>query len=294
MHKKGRKMLLKRKLRIIRENVTKNHLSFPINLYHLTYDRLNIAKNRAIAKSANTDCKNIALNIKKYGHAIVPSIAPEELIAKIKSKADYFYDNGINVDYKGKDAGLTRIQNCLINIPEIAELVNLESVSGTLQSLYGGHFQLFHADIYRTEPKNDPEAFFGSQKWHYDNVTWNMVKLMVYLKDISVENGAMRIVPKPESARIRNSGFVKRSQTEFTPEIEKHSISLEAKSGTGVFFKPQECIHQAAEPKSGCRDVIVFMFYPSLSKQAPLTDKDKEQLSQPRSHLCNPFTGRLV
>ncbi len=280
-----------KKLSALKTAKMNNRLPLIMNINHFVYDRINRIKNKSYGKIKNP----LAEQIKNNGYAFAESLIPPALIKSIKEKADKLYAENSLINKQHSAAGLTRIKNSLNHIPECEEIWHLPEIKNVFHSLYGGGFRVFDSDVYRTTAKENPEASFGSQNWHFDNITPNMVKMMVYLTDVYEDTGAMRIIPKQKSYDLRKRGFIKRSLADkFEPELTNSSIALEGKAGTVVFFQPQCCAHRAIEPRRDLRDVIVMMFYPYWGEQKHLNEQEKDIIASNRPYLINPFTGKAL
>ena len=142
-------------------------------------------------------------------------------------------------------------------------------------NFYGSYFQPYWIKIQRTNPgKTTAASSFG---WHIDDNHKELMKLFVYLNDVSESNGAFRAFPWSHSRRILLKGF--RSNGEATrvaaqPIADKYLNAnprslkiLEGIAGTVLSFD-NNLVHKGTAPRMGYRDAIQIPVYPS---KVPLT-----------------------
>ena len=277
-----------RRVRYFRIYTLKNRLPLKYNALHLSYGVINRFKNRNANYELFPSSNEIADGINKNGFHIAKQIIPADKLQAIKARIDKVYQSREGVDDTRLHAGLMTINNGLVSVPECQEVLELPEIKAALHRFYGGNYRLFHLNIYRTLPKEVQEST-GSDKWHFDNVTSNQLKLMFYLVDVKADTGAMQVVDKANSHRLRKNGFVSRNRVaEYEEDIKSCAIPLEAPAGSVAFFQPQHCIHRATEPQRELRDVMVLMVYPHI-EQLPIDDKMKAEICAKKSLLLNPY-----
>lgn len=227
-------------------------------------------------------------------HKMDPFLDPE-LLDQIRNKSNSLFATADKTVTNLAESGLIRLKNSLSELSELESLINHEKVSNFLKEYYKSDFKFFSCDMYRTIPSHakDKEDHFNSLLWHFDNCPKNLVKIMIYLNDVTVENGAISLVPKETSIKLRNKGYWNRwNNDSFLAEIENSKVYLEGKAGSVLFFSTHYCIHKATLPETGYRDVAVFLIQPSLSAAKPLTNNERDQLSKNFGYCINPFTNQ--
>jgi hypothetical protein len=160
---------------------------------------------------------------------------------------------------------------------------------------YGSYFQPYWMQIQRTTPgKTTADSSFG---WHMDDNPREMIKLFVYLNDVSESNGAFRAFSLRHSRRILLKGFQSnspatrlKSQTIADKHLKKYPQSLkvlEGPEGTVLAFD-NNLVHKGTAPRVGYRHVIQIPVYPS---KIPLNLEmiERALLSpQKRDYALNP------
>lgn len=135
---------------------------------------------------------------------------------------------------------------------------------------YGSYFQPYWIQIQRTTPgKTTADSSFG---WHMDDNPREMIKLFVYLNDVSESNGAFRAFSLRHSRRILLKGFQSNSPA---TRLKSHAIAdkhlkkypqslkvLEGPEGTVLAFD-NNLVHKGTAPRVGYRHVIQIPVYPS-------------------------------
>jgi hypothetical protein len=177
----------------------------------------------------------------------------------------------------------------------LEEFLSDQNVCGVFHQYFGSHFQIYSCDVYRTFPSPHPNAeeIFPSLLWHFDNCPASVIKVMVYLRDTTTETGALTVINKPTSHKLRKQGFWDRNNIEhYSSELEDNTIKLEGPAGTVLIFSTHHCIHKATLPTTGLRDVAVFLLQPSLSSTMPWNDAQRHSYSHNFGYCINPFTNR--
>lgn len=270
-----------------------NTISVKVNLLHYSYDI--IAKFLYRIKHFGVTRMVGGNELSKYGmHKMDPFLEPE-FIEQITVKSNFLFARPDKTVTNLSESGLIRLKNSLSEFPELESFINNEKVKNFLKEYYKSDFKIFSSDIYRTVPSQaeDKEEHFNSLLWHFDNCPENLVKIMIYLNDVTVENGAISLVAKETSIKLRNKGYWNRWNNDaFLDEIENSKVYLEGKAGSVLFFSTHYCIHKATLPETGYRDVAVFLIQPSLISAKPLTDSERDQLSKNFGYCINPFTNK--
>jgi hypothetical protein len=165
----------------------------------------------------------------------------------------------------------------------------LKQAEPYVTAYYGSYFQPYYMLIQRTTPgKTTAASSFG---WHIDDNPKELMKLFVYLNDVSESNGAFRAFPWSFSRKILMKGF--RSNGESTrvnaQPLADNFLSknpgalkiLEGSKGTILAFD-NNLVHKGTAPRIGYRHAIQIPIYPSL---VPLNkEMVRRALSSSRSH----------
>ncbi len=131
----------------------------------------------------------------------------------------------------------------------------------TLEELLGSKFRIEWLDYYRTFPGAPVKSWL----WHIDNDPPFVVKVLLYMTDSTVENGATRVFYPDETRRLFSSGYFGVSGEERISEIPEESSKSQvvtAHAGDALIFSTN-LLHKGGEVRSGFRDVMSFLILPS-------------------------------
>jgi hypothetical protein len=182
------------------------------------------------------------------------------------------------------DVGRYR-QEIFTSFPEIEQLFR-GTLGAFLTAVYRAHFKLFYGVLYKSERIADAPA--GSQLWHTDGGPGTCINVMVYLKDVRPEDGAMECLPWDASLAIYEkelcSGEVQRrlrsaaanGESErdikcglYLDEISRsYRTRVEQPHGKAGLILPfrNNILHKGGYPEAGRdRYVCVFHVYPSAA-----------------------------
>jgi len=169
--------------------------------------------------------------------------------------------------------------------PEIEQLFR-GALGAFLTAVYRAHFKLFFGVLYKSERIAD--APIGSQLWHTDGGPGTCINVMIYLKDVRPEDGAMECLPWDASLAIYEkelcSGEVERrlrsaaarGESErdvkcglYLDEIlRSYRTRVEQPHGKAGLIVPfrNNILHKGGYPQAGRdRYVCVFHVYPSAT-----------------------------
>jgi len=169
--------------------------------------------------------------------------------------------------------------------PEIEQLFR-GALGAFLTAVYRAHFKLFFGVLYKSERIAD--APIGSQLWHTDGGPGTCINVMIYLKDVRPEDGAMECLPWDASLAIYEkelcSGEVEqrlrsaaaRGESErdvkcglYLDEISRsYRTRVEQPHGKAGLIVPfrNNILHKGGYPQAGRdRYVCVFHVYPSAT-----------------------------
>ena len=162
-------------------------------------------------------------------------------------------------------------ENCGQFSKEIFSL--LTQASPIIESYYQSYFQPYWISIQENFPGIvSAESSFG---WHIDDNPRELMKIFIYLNDVTEKNGAFRAFPLDHSRKILRQGFVSNSekvrlknQSLVVNYLEKNPKSLkvlEGKAGTLLMFD-NNLVHKGTPPFEGYRQLVQIEVYPSVRK----------------------------
>lgn len=173
------------------------------------------------------------------------------------------------------------------DIPEIENLADI-LVTYMEENLFLCNLYTMATYVYRTNVGKYNSASVGSLLWHADNHPCEIIKVMVYLKDVDEKSGPFEVLDKDGSGCKFNTTRVdynqwsthhsrfSNEQIENLKSIGFNSKKLTGKQGTAIIFD-NNIIHRATFCEDKPRDVIVFMVKPIDKKILP--------------RICKNYTG---
>jgi hypothetical protein len=140
-------------------------------------------------------------------------------------------------------------------------------LGAALQTVLGSHFRIEWLDCYRTIPGESKKSWL----WHIDNDPPFVIKVLLYLNDSTMENGATRILSTKDTKTSFEHGYFGVYDSERTSELLstdwakagqiKEQIP-ERKAGDAMIFSTNN-LHRGGTVRSGFRDVMSFLLVPS-------------------------------
>ncbi len=162
-----------------------------------------------------------------------------------------------------------------------------------IKGYFNSDYFVYSSDVYRIIPIKDTRESFESAKWHFDNTSTDMLKVFVYLNDVTEETGALNISGRRISDKIKNEGLFLRDDIErYQADIEKEKIVVEGKVGTIILFTPHSNVHKATLPSKLYRDAAVFLVYPSFYKNSSKSHSRRLSISRNFGYMINPFNKK--
>jgi hypothetical protein len=203
-----------------------------------------------------------------------------------------------------------RYRDIYAAFPEIEQLFR-GPVGAFLTALYRAHFKIFYGVLYKSERRHDRPT--GSQLWHADGGPGTCTNVMVYLKDVEKEDGAMQCLPwevslkvfKGERAAVRRwlateqaAGRTPSAQDVrdakcdyFRQRIERHYTgAVEQPTGPAGLILPfrNNIVHRGGYPETGrTRYACVFHVYPS-DKPTPYERYRRTGIGKSESYPRDP------
>ena len=265
-----------------------NKLKLSVNLINLIYfwlAKLKYGFTHLLYKD------KAAIELRKNGFYIKKEVVHRQKIEKIALKVEELFKNKENLNLTYETSGLIHLKESLNFFPDLLDILNEDKVKKAIEHFLGTNFQLFSANIYRTFPSDIADNKFSSLYYHFDSMPSSHLKLMIYLNDTKLENGALKVVNRKDSLQLRNQGFWDRKISKHHDEIVEKTKILEGKRGDLIYFYPHDTIHKATLPEKGKRDIVNFILIPSLKKFHPkLSREQASRLSNNVDGYClNPF-----
>ena len=227
------------------------------------------------------------------GVLVIDSAKKNQLMTNISFKANELLNNDEYIDNELKNNGLIRLKDSSLKIDNLTEIFNLPEVHNLIKSYFKSNFYIYSSDVYRTIPIDETSKPFDSTDWHFDNASFDMLKVFVYLTDVTEETGALKLTGRNISDNIKNKGiFLREDIDKYTNEIEKEEIIVEGEAGTIIFFTPHSNMHKATLPSLSFRNAAVFLVYPSFSYKSSESEKRKLEISRNYGYMTNPFTKK--
>ena len=172
----------------------------------------------------------------------------------------------------------------------------IQSVQLEVEAFFGSHFQPYWISIQKTSP--GPTSTASSFGWHIDDNPKEMIKLFVYLNDVSESNGAFRAFPWKVTKKLLKDGF--RSNSEMVRMANHEKINkflevnpdsllvLEGPKGTVLGFD-NNLVHKGTAPRQGYRLAIQIPVIPSMTPIA--LEQVEKALQSPgrRDYPSNPY-----
>ena len=178
--------------------------------------------------------------------------------------------------------------------PQVLNVI--QSVQLEVEAFFGSHFQPYWISIQKTAP--GPTSTASSFGWHIDDNPKEMIKLFVYLNDVSESNGAFRAFPWKVTKKLLKDGFRSNSEmvrmanhekiNKFLEANPKSLLVLEGPKGTVLGFD-NNLVHKGTAPREGYRLAIQIPIIPSM---APITLEQVEKALQSpgkRDYPVNPY-----
>ena len=226
--------------------------------------------------------------------------------SKIKKDVDsYNLLTNFELDIDGKKTKITLPENYHRLIKSIREKINLEIKLSNVEHTKGNHaLKIFNildckpviqignhfakelskklyntevvVDIVHTYKSINRKTNFkkSSWLWHYDNASPGQIKIMIYLNDVSNNNGCFQVMTNNDKCYLYQSSKVspnldQGAKTRITSEFINYlnangykPYDIVGPAGTFIVFN-QNILHRATVPtKSPEREVIIFNFRP--------------------------------
>ena len=291
--------LFKENYNILKISIFGCRLDLKTIFMHIFYNLIFKIKNILIKKNyKNHQINNHINTFLEYGYLKLENVISDSLFNTINQKYLKLLDKE---EYLSANTpqNILRIKDCLINIPELKEILNQNEIKMFLSNYFNGDFKIYYCDIQRLykEKNSSNKIDNNSLKWHFDNCPKSLIKLMIYLVDVNKENAAISLLNKKLSLKLKSEGYWDRETQRNEKMILKYDIdnqakSIEGRKKAGVFFSTHYCLHRANVPLTDnlYRDAIVFLIGPSLKKYVSQINIEKDRiLSDSENFSFKPF-----
>jgi hypothetical protein len=215
----------------------------------------------------------------------------KEAFDEVVRNEEFTYSTGVG----GEDYRLGIDSNSYNMVDEFSALNRIvsEDIKDILQSYYGALFKPVDARIWRNHHvpvEIESEAF--SNYSHIDEIATDLVKVFIYLTDVTEDHGPFQAIPQQITKKIRQEKTSLFGSYRYPPEDIRPIISepfkFTGKRGSIAICHTATCLHRAGVPTAGNhRDLLQITFAPSDVSMAD------EWLSQPESlnHGHTDFSG---
>lgn len=200
--------------------------------------------------------------------------------------------SGSKFDNKNSTISLPLLE--LMKYPEIF-MWGLEERLLNIIENYIGLPVLYHGAHFRREVANG--KLIGVRQWHIDVEDYRMVRIIVYLNDVTTNGGPFEYISKSLSSSLRKT--LKYTSGYISDEIIKRLIpisnckSCPGSSGTVIFSDTSNVFHRAKPPVEKDRFSITFCYTSrkpiTIFNKVILTEDELELISSqlsPRQRQC--------
>jgi hypothetical protein len=201
-------------------------------------------------------------SLRRDGLCVLDRSLPAERVAHIAARASALLADPTHQRDVPEVAGFAlHLKDCPRALPELRELLGTDAVA-VVEAYYRAHLKVYYAEMYRSLPTTQTAAY--SWMWHTDDHPAPVLKIMVYLTEVTESSGAFRAFVRPASRELLRRGF-SREKAELFEDALKDVSRLkvcEGPPGTVVIFD-NNLVHRATAPRESYRDVVVFEVLPS-------------------------------
>lgn len=224
---------------------------------------------------------DLAAQIGRLGYAILDPGYRPGLVEEIRAGyARVIADPQAGVDMGGRIKDAVRyVQDPVQRVPGLRELVT-PRVSSVLDAVYGGHWKILHARMWRITYLSPAERAYHhyGNLWHCDQHPITTLKLFVQFTDgVDDEAGAFRFHDVPSTRLIMRAGYRGTGRPLTGParrlaEDPQRIKLFDVPAGQVAFCNTTRCLHRAGVPlrEGATRGMVQITF--GLAAQAATAD----------------------
>lgn len=210
------------------------------------------------------------------GVLVLRRLIPESVVDKINKMNDPYFEfskpsellfspdgkelletEGSSLD-EAKHFYFLHIKNYHLKFNVYDEIVPF--IAPILSAYYKSAYYVRDLACYRTQPIPKVQ---GSYQWHVDNYPAGSLKTMVYLTDVTEEQGPLKVALKSHIGFRPSLGKVGDRYEAGTVTTGFETFACTGEKGTVIIFN-NNTIHRAVDPIKGIRDVVNFTIFPTF------------------------------
>lgn len=224
--------------------------------------------------TSTPESTELCKEIQRRGYAIVPNYYSSEKCAQLRSEVDRVIEKNQSSGYLWVDAYKAdhRVFGAEVDSALVNEFYRDTYLHQIAETYFGG--RIFNSNTLAGRIEAKSGNIGSGQGWHRDG-NFFQFKALVYLSDVSLENGPFQMIEKSHQ-RLRvikdtSSMQVLTEETRFTNEqvdklVSKYPSRLKsftAQEGT-LIFADVSAIHRGMPIKKGNRYALFNYYYPSF------------------------------
>lgn len=205
-----------------------------------------------------------AESLRNDGYVVIPPTRERnELAKRIEQAMDKCMQDRSNIIPRYRDAHNPKLADAVTLLPRVIELLE-GTTERALEFFYGSNFKIYYVSPRRSTPIEGD--LYGHWMWHSDNDPDPILKVMVYLTDVTEKQGPFTTHDLAGTRDLFRAGFRDRHKVESLRAVLEDDGSYRkftGQAGTTVIFD-NNLIHRGWPVVEGHRDVVVFMVLPSM------------------------------
>jgi hypothetical protein len=224
----------------------------------------NFGQNRQLTRlrrdappTADPRATELADQVNRLGYALVDPLYPAGLIDEIRDGYErVIADPQACVDMGRRIKDVVRyVKDPVLRVPAVREVIT-PPVADVLHVVYGGHWKILHARMWRIGYLAPAERAFHhyGNLWHCDQHPITTLKLFVQLSDgVTDEAGAFRFHDVPSTRLIMRAGYLGTGRPLSRPtrrlaEDSRRINLFDSPAGQVGFCNTTRCLHRAGVP----------------------------------------------
>ena len=254
----------------------------------------NVIGSLKICHKVDSDIKAknpVLYHLKTKRFAMLDSKYDPSLIERIKSKYDQLIENdthSIATSGYGDDIYCRQLRFPSKDLLEMADLIT-DQVIKIVKGYFNSNFivkEFSSGRNYHVPPEINSEEMF-SNHWHCDRREISELKFLVYLSNVTEQDGPFHVQSAERTRELMRKGFGTRGDYRLPLEVLEHPDyvkKITGHIGTAFFSNNNVCLHRAGNPALGhTRDTVSFVFVPS-KKPLPVNWLDDVIPLQPEEY----------